>query len=279
MLLEKIKITIDNSSDIITFEVPKTDSVFGSWERYITVDGNRIFHTGNVCSTCSVFFDRLAELNQDSYAKINTLKKNVVNTLNEGIQTLDQSIIDSLKLIMPNGEYDVLLSKIIPKLVHPGKPGDYFIEERAQLLGPYFKSYGGDSFPQTEYYRTRSSTLPMYGDTEPSTGFFEFLIPLFTSHDLNQERVNYYKEQFVNGTMPTAISLSILDTFTPHHLDEDQSIHQHMCLMHYLIDGHHKAYAAAMANKPLTIISFLAVDQGLSDDYEVGQCIKFLKGP
>jgi hypothetical protein len=50
----------------------------------------------------------------------------------------------------------------------------------------------------------------------------------------------------------------------------------HWCLAHYLIDGHHKVYAAAQENKPLTLISFLAVDQGVSSEEEIDELVSVL---
>lgn len=66
--------------------------------------------------------------------------------------------------------------------------------------------------------------------------------------------------------MPTAVRISILDVKSPVDWEGDKVITSHWCLVHYLIDGHHKAYAAAKNGKPLTLVSFLAVNQGVSSE-------------
>jgi hypothetical protein len=40
-------------------------------------------------------------------------------------------------------------------------------------------------------------------------------------------------------------------------------------LAHYLLDGHHKALAAAREHQPLRLLSFLSQDEGVSGEDDV----------
>ena len=72
---------------------------------------------------------------------------------------------------------------------------------------------------------------------------------------------------------PTMLTLSILDIKEPAVVEGKMKITEHWCLAHYLIDGHHKAYAAFLEKKPLAMISFLAIDQGASTESDVDKRI------
>jgi hypothetical protein len=88
--------------------------------------------------------------------------------------------------------------------------------------------------------------------------------------------VKEYKDLLRNGQKPSMVTLSLLDIWTPEDLEGEKEITKHWCLAHYLIDGHHKAFAAAQENKPLTMISFLAVKHGLATDEEINKLLEYL---
>jgi hypothetical protein len=54
-------------------------------------------------------------------------------------------------------------------------------------------------------------------------------------------------------------------------------ITEHWCLSHYLLDGHHKLNAAAERGTPVSILSFLAVDKGVSTREQVAEAIETLR--
>lgn len=78
-----------------------------------------------------------------------------------------------------------------------------------------------------------------------------------------------YATAYNRNEMPTAVSISVLDVKSPADWDEEKDITSHWCLAHYLIDGHHKVYAAAKDGKPLTLISFINVGHGVSSEEEI----------
>lgn len=190
--------------------------------------------------------------------------KKIINDLNEGVKGLDEDILAAIEEIIPDGKYIVLLKKVIPNLVVPGSDDDYFSNEQVALWGidPFD---GKPHSPKTEYYRLATSRL------KNDVGYYEFLIPTFSNDGLNRERVEEYRESIKDGSEPTMISLSVLDVKEPAvwNGEENPEITSHYCLAHYLVDGHHKAYAAALEGKPLTMISFLATEQGISSAEDV----------
>jgi hypothetical protein len=216
-----------------------------------------------VCGTCSFFFERLEGANQSVNAGT------VVDALNKGVRNLDPSIVQALALIVPDGKYKLLLQDVRPRLVGPGEQADYFVDEQVALWG-VDGFWGMPHFPKTEYYRLRTKLM------KEGRGLFEFLVPMFPHNWLEQERLAEYEAAYNNNEMPSAVSISILDVKSPADWNGEQDITSHWCLAHYLVDGHHKVYAAAKNGKPLTLVSFLAVSQGVSSEEEITELMRAL---
>jgi hypothetical protein len=89
---------------------------------------------------------------------------------------------------------------------------------------------------------------------------------------LDQERVKQYMEA---ASCPTAVALSVLDVKEPADFSEEQKRqghdNAHWCLAHYLLDGHHKTFAASQAGRSLPLLTLLAVDKGISTPEQVDQ--------
>ena len=117
--------------------------------------------------------------------------------------------------------------------------------------------------PKTEYYRINTKKLQKH------SGLFEFLISMFPRGRLNEKRIKEYSDKLATDDRPTAIALSVLDVKEPAVWDDEKEITSHWCLAHYLIDGHHKIYAGARENKPITLISFLTTEQGVSSKEDI----------
>lgn len=254
------KILIENSKSIIGFETAG-GGAWEKWDRFLTIDGKKAYHIGNICGTCAFFFERMDGANKS--VPVDKL----VNTLNKGVAQLDDVMIDDLKTIIPNGKYVVLLSEIRPTLCSPLSSEDYFSHEQIALWGVN-GFWGLPHTPKTEYYRLNAKEL------NDQKGFFEFLIPTFPHTWLKQERVEEYKKILTQGDRPTVVSLTILDIKQPADWNGDPKITSHWCLAHYLLDGHHKAYAAATSNKPITMISFIAIEQGISSMDNINWLLK-----
>lgn len=128
MLFETSELEVTGSSSIIGFTTEGGGS-WKVWDRFLTVEGKKAFHIGNVCETCSFFFERLEGANKSVNAET------VVDALNKGIRNLNPSIVQALALIVPDGRYKLLLHEVRPHLVKPREDADYFSEEQVALWG------------------------------------------------------------------------------------------------------------------------------------------------
>ena len=52
---------------------------------------------------------------------------------------------------------------------------------------------------------------------------------------------------------------------------------EHWCLAHYVLDGHHKVLAAAEGGATVGLLSFLAVEQGISRIHEVNEALTAIR--
>jgi hypothetical protein len=262
MILDKIETSVYDSDSVLSFE---SDGInyWEGWDRFITIKGKRAFHIGNVCGTCNFVFERLDGVNQS----VNP--EQAVNILNKGVEKLEKPLMKILEMIIPDGDYLAILSEVNPILTSPGDSNDYFANEQIDLCG-LIRMGGKPHSPKTEYYRLNSKHL------NNGIGFYEFLIPIVLLNFLDSNQVKEYKDLLRNGQKPSMVTLSLLDIWTPEDLEGEKEITKHWCLAHYLIDGHHKAFAAAQENKPLTMISFLAVKHGLATDEEINKLLEYL---
>lgn len=155
-----------------------------------------------------------------------------------------------------------MLLDLTPQLVQPGDPADYFSGEQVELWG-IDPAVGKPHDPRTEYYR--ASSLPL----KERRQFFEFLVPLMPSARLDEETIAAYDERLRLGDRPTALAVSVLDVKQPADWEGDPAVTEHWCLAHYLLDGHHKAMAAARGHHPLRLLSFFAPAEGVCTKEDV----------
>lgn len=265
MILDKTKHIIEYSQGIISFVgenergIIKEGKLSPFWRQYLRFNGAKIYDLGIGCGSCSAHFERLAWPDKAVQEKIEDSVKMAIKGLNNGLLKIDSEMLDIISMIMPNGVYQVLLSTIKPDLVVPGSDGDYFSHEQLDLKGD--KPHD----PLINYYRLAAEPVHKQDDSQ----FFEFLIPTMSYDDLKTERIEYYTDELKKGALPTAVSLTSLNTLyascEPWWKQKRPEIEKHACMFNFLIDGHHKVYAAALAQKPLTLVSFIAVNQCMED--------------
>jgi hypothetical protein len=237
---------------------------WAEWDRYITLDGKRAFHIGNVCGTCAFVFERLEGAND----KVSP--KELSERLRRGLRQIDDEVVRTATSVLPVGIYEVLLLECVPRLVVPSKDGDYFFEEQVALWG-VDGFWGVPHYTKAEYYRTGLSKM------SNGRGLFEFVVPMFPKNYLHAETISSYKTAFSQGSLPTALAISILDVKQPSDWAGYPDITEHWCLSHYLLDGHHKLNAAAERGTPVSILSFLAADKGVSTREQVAEAIETLR--
>jgi hypothetical protein len=261
-LLEVAGATSTNSGSRIGFQTQGGGN-WPAWDRFITLDGKRAHHIGNICGTCPFIFERCEGAN----AKISPTA--LSNSLRSGISSVEKEIADAAMEILPAGAYKAMLLSCVPRFIVPSKKGDYFFEEQIQLWG-LDGFWGVPHYAKNEYYRTEEVRIADRG------ALFEFLVPMFPKRYLHDKTVEAYESILGNQVVPTALAVSILDVKGPAVCEGDHEITTHWCLAHYLLDGHHKMLAASKVGKPISLLSFLAVEKGISSAEQVAEVLKVL---
>jgi hypothetical protein len=257
-----VDITVTNSTSVIDFE-RVGGGQWPVWDRFLTIEGKRAYHLGNICGTCRFFFERLEGANQSISATA------IADRLNTGMAVSEPTFLTTLSQILPAGGYRVSSQTTLPQLITLGTPADYFVGEQIDL-------WGIDSFwalphhPRIAYYRGRSISL------SGGRQLFEFIIPMFPYTWLNENRLSQYQQKMQQGVRPTAFTLSILDIKQPANWDGDLPVTEHWCLAHYLLDGHHKTYVAAHEKASLDMVSFLSIDESLASTDQIEQALTAL---
>lgn len=254
-----MKITVRDSKSTLGFAT-KGGGGWGIWDRFITIEGKDAYHIGNVCGTCSFFFQRCDGANQS----LNPLE--LQEQLTNGLTGLTDAQATVLSELLPDGDYEATLLRRIPRLVTPGDPDDYFCREQPALWGiePF---WGLPHNPRTKYYRGADKPLGHGGH------LYEFLIPMFPESWCDATRVAEYEGDLQEGRQPTALAISVLDIKQPAVWDGHPSVTSHWCVAHYIIDGHHKILAASRSKRPIGLLSMLALDRGVSSAQEHGKLI------
>jgi hypothetical protein len=153
----------------------------------------------------------------------------------------------------------------------PSQKGDYFFEEQIALWGidPF---WGVPHYTKNEYYRVDPANV-----MSNRGRLFEFIVPMFPQRYLEEKTIQSYKSLLENQNTPTALAISILDVKQPADWHGDaREVREHWCLAHYLLDGHHKIYAASQGGRPISLLSFLAVDKGVSNTDQIAEVLAVL---
>jgi len=235
------------------------------WDRYLTLDGKPAFHIGNICNTCNYFFERLDGANRS------LSQDEAITALTNGIKSVADPAVETLARVLPRSDYAATLLFARPQLTVPGSATDYFAHELIDLWG-LDKFWGLPHHPRTEYYRAGDTPI---GD---AGRIYEFVVPMFPHGWLAPERVAQYASACQQDSLPTAFAISVLDVKQSAQWDEESPVTEHWCLAHYLLDGHHKLFAAAQGGHPLTLLSYLAVNHGISTSEQVSRLLIALRG-
>ena len=229
--------------------------------RVLRIGGQQVVDMGNYCNTCSLLFQHLADPAQR--VRLDTL----ADQLASGVSKREMfTVLNTVYPVLPQGAYEVSLLELTPRLVRRGSPQDYFVADR-----PLLWTFPGDSGdPCIDYYRGMTKPIP------PDSALFEFVVPLDDMARLNSKVVAEYERSMVAGKKPTAMAITILDRRQPAMWGADPPVTQHYLLAHYLIDGHHKVRAAANADRPLTLLSFLARDHSMASFGDVATVFRCL---
>lgn len=221
--------------------------------RSLTLDGEEAFELSFWCGTCPFLFERKMGANRTLSSQ------QLTGRLNQGLPGPDPEVVASVASLLPEGVYVPLLIELIPRLVRPVEPGDYFAEEQVRTWG-IANFWGLPENPRTPYYRAGEQIL---GETER---LYEFVVPMVPPSWNHPDRVREYRDQFGAGAQPVALAVSILDICQPATVGSDASEPDltHWGFPHFLLDGHHKLQAAAEVGVPIRLLSLLSVDHSLA---------------
>ncbi|MET7746022.1 hypothetical protein [Streptomyces sp. NPDC005385] len=223
----------------------------GPRRRLLMVDDEPAFELSSYCGTCPFLFRRLEG------AKEKLSLAGVQAQLSCALQELDDGgVIDAYATLLPEGEYLPLLLSVEPRLVIPGKDGDYFSGEQVTTWG-IDQFWGLPEYPHTPYYRTFETVV------NTDAHLYEFVVPMVPPAWNERERVKEYVTLMGQGSVPTAVAISTLDVCEP-AVGMPIDHYRHWGLAHFLLDGHHKLEAAAAAGQPVQILSLLALEESLA---------------
>ena len=262
LLLESTQIKVENSKPVLGFEQPAYKGSAG-WSRYLTLEGEQAYFIGGTCDTCAFLFERMGGANR------NVSPVETAGALRGGLREIDEGLVANVSNVLPRGNYRVGLIELSPTLVAPGAERDYFANEQAELWGTD-AFWGLPHHPKTEYYRTPPIAL------SGGKRLFEFVVPMFPKGWLSEKTLKGYTDRLAAEERPTALSVSVLDVRGPATREEGPAVTEHWCLAHYLLDGHHKTYAASLAQKPITLLSFLATAESVATEENVDHALEVL---
>ncbi|MFD3444373.1 hypothetical protein ACFDTO_07225 [Microbacteriaceae bacterium 4G12] len=225
--------------------------------RFLRLDDEDAFELSFWCGTCQFLFKRLEGATQ-------TLDlPEVQTTLNAGLEHIDESVLAAFSQVIEPGTYLPMLLQIQPRLVAPGRAGDYFSEEQVATWG-VDNFWGLPQHPQVPYYRTWQSAV------DDDAHMYEFIVPMVPLTYNSEVVVAEHAQRLRSSAQPTAVAVSTLDICAPatfHSTD----YYRHWALTHFLLDGHHKLQAAAETGRPMQLLSLLSLDRSLATKDELQQ--------
>jgi hypothetical protein len=244
---------LGSTSPVIAITEANAPAENWAGKRVLTIEGKAAYEMSFWCGTCPLIFQRLEGANRTLSAE------SLTQRLDDGLDAYDQAAAEAIAANLQEAEYLPLLLEIHPRLVFPGRDGDYFSEEQVETWGidPF---WGLPENPRTPYYRTPTRVVSV------DQLLFEFVVPLVPPNWNDQARVSTYMGLLAVSSRPTCVALGVLDVRHQAVWDTPEGGLVHWGLTHYLLDGHHKIEAAARSGRALRLLSLISIDQSLADD-------------
>jgi len=201
----------------------------------LTFGDTQLYFLGNVCETCELLFSRVQT------ATLALAPAVVRANLQSGLRTIDQPLLDAIAPTLPTGTYRVSLITVRPTAIY---------RSTADAREPPF-TYCQSKDQRVDRHRT----------------LHELILPVMGETTLDADRLEAYRMRFRAREQPTAVALSMVDVRYPSGRGFEWN------LIHFLLDGHQKLRAASQQRRPLTLLSFLSIDQSLAREAILNETI------
>lgn len=256
---ETVRLGVSTSDAVITFsEGTEPDSAWAG-RRLLLLRDRPAFELSHWCGTCPFLFER------QGGADGTLSDERMSGRLRDGLTGLDDDVLQAYGSLLPDGDYVPLLLTIVPELVGPSEPRDYFSHEQVATWG-VDSFWGLPAHPRTVYYRTHETPV------SDEQHLYEFVVPMVPPTWNNRATVDELTELLRESrpTTPTAVAVSTLDVCQP-ATGGGTDHYEHWALTHFLLDGHHKLEAAARLGAPLTLLALLSVRGGVAGDADLAR--------
>ena len=204
---------------------------------YLSVNGRNVYDIGVACGTCPFLFNRKLDFKPALSAD------EITEILRDGLTDLNPKVISSFAGLLETDEYLVGLTSSTPKYINPNLSDEE--KEGARYLTGYYGAV------LTEHYQGRKWEIDANGEV------CEIILPLTSTKNLALACVEEYKQSIMSGKKPTVVAYSYVESRHP-AVGNFKEMPDFAFLVHFIIDGHHKLFAAAALGQPITILSFLS---------------------
>ncbi|MDX3643530.1 hypothetical protein [Streptomyces sp. MB09-02B] len=245
---------VPSSEARLRFDTELQELGGGPRRRLLMVDDEPAFELSFYCGTCPLLFRRLETAREK--LSLESMQERLIGSLDDPDDPDGGGVIEAFGALLPEGEYLPLLLSVEPRLIIPGKEGDYFSGEQVTTWG-IDQFWGLPEYPHTPYYRTFETAV------DADAHLYEFVVPMVPPTWNERHRVDEYAAFMGQGTVPTAVAISTLDVCRP-ALGLGGAPSAHWGLTHFLLDGHHKLEAAATTGRPVRLLSLLALGASLA---------------
>lgn len=250
---------IDNDDAAVWIERPDTSR--GGYYSHLHIDSAIVFEFGAPCGTCGVLFRKVS----DAVALVSDVDAPIL--LGDLSELPDVDAIRRLSAPLGTGHYEVRVFEAVPMRTVSGDTHDFFLHEQKPLNG--WSHAEDESRPGTSYYRFGADVaLPAaaWSGTFPAL-LLQLVVPLFDEALADEVRIQHWIDRADAGDQLTAMAITVVDQQSPamDAEDEEYAYREHRALVHYLLDGHHRAIAAARTGRPLRVLSFVSREGSLAD--------------
>lgn len=240
----------------------------------LLVGGREIYEFAAPCGTCGLLFDRLG----DSDSPLTDGEAAELLGDLDGVP--GQASLERLSAPLPRGDYEALVIEGAADLALPHAASDFFVEHAGRLFGDR-----GDGSPHTAYiWHGGAHVVPkalIWGGERASALVASLICPIQDLRQANEARVQHWIDHYERGGALTALAVSIVDQQSPAVgvADPLYPHREHRVLLSFLLDGHHRALAAARLNAPLRLLAFVSLDNSNADPEVIADTLDRLRDP